>query len=96
MYEQTQRVRQSGPESFNYGLSSDARAAIMLGMVALVFGFGAVAAAAYVGLFLTVPSIALPGGLDSVDPRLLAMIMAASGTVTTLLGGLTLYKSQEM
>ncbi len=96
MRDQMPRGRQAAPDTFNYHLSSDARAAIMLGMVALVFGFGAVAAAAYVGLFLTVPSIALPGGFDAVDPRFLAMVMAASGTLTTLLGGLTLYKSQEM
>ncbi len=96
MRDQMQRVGQAAHQPYNYGLSSEARAAVALGMIALLFGFGAVAAAAYVGLFVTTPAIALPGGLASLDAHLVAMVMAGSGTLTTLLGGITLYKSQDM
>lgn len=96
MREQMLPGRPAIPESYSYGLSPEGRAAVALGMIALVLGFGAVAAAAYVGIFTTASVIQLPGGLPTLDPRVVALVMATLGTITTALGGLTLYKSQDM
>lgn len=96
MRDQMQMGRSTAPESYGYGLSPEGRAAVALGMIALVLGFGAVAAAAYVGIFTTAAVIQLPGGLPTLDPRVVALVMAVLGTITTALGGLTLYKSQDM
>lgn len=81
---------------FDYSLSPEGRTALLLGMVALLLGFGAVAAGAYIILYSTMPMIALPGGLPATDRDVVGMFLAGSGALTTLLGGVSLYKSQEM
>lgn len=84
------------PQSYDYGLSPEGRAAMLLGLIALILGFGAVAAGAYVGLFTSLQAIELPGGFAAADRGLVAMVMSGCGALTTLLGGISLYKAQEM
>lgn len=82
--------------NYDYSLSPEGRTALALGMVALLLGFGAVAAGAYIILYSAMPMIALPGGLPAADRDVVGMFLAGSGALTTLLGGVSLYKSQDM
>ena len=83
-------------EVYEFGMSPDGRAALALGMIALVFGFAAVAAGAYIALYGGMPRIALPGGLAAADRDMVGMFLSAVGALTTLIGGVSIYRSQEM
>jgi hypothetical protein len=96
MREVGNRAVRNSREVYEIGLSPDGRAALALGMIALVFGFAAVAAGAYIALYGGMPKIALPGGLAAADRDMVGMFLSAIGALTTLVGGVSIYRSQEM
>ena len=88
--------RQGHRNTYDYGMSPDGRSALALGLVALLVGFASLAGGAYIGLTSGMAAIALPGGLAPAEPGTVALVVSALGTVTTLLGGISIYKAQEM
>lgn len=80
----------------NHLLSPEGRWAIALGLVALLIGLGATAAAAYVGLGPSGRILSLPGGLPSADAGTAAVVMAGCGVVTMLLGAISVYKAYDI
>lgn len=77
-------------------LSQDGRWTMVLGVVALLFGFGASAAGAYVGFGASGRLITLPAGLPAAEPETVALFMFACGAVTMLLGAISIYKAYEV
>lgn len=85
----------SSHPAYEVSISPQGRAMMMLGVIALILGFGAVAAGAYFTVYGGVRMISLPGGLAAAG-NIAGMFLAGSGALTTLLGGVSIYKSQEM
>ena len=80
---------------YEASLPPEGRMMMMLGVIALILGFGALAAGAYISFYAGFRTISLPGGLSAAG-SIAGVFLAGSGALTTLLGGVSIYKSQEM
>jgi hypothetical protein len=89
--------RDGGSKSnYGYGLSTDGRWAVALGVIALALGVGAIGAGVYVGFWMAGMPLGLPGALAEVPTETIAMGMVVTGGLTTMLGGISLQRAQEM
>jgi hypothetical protein len=74
---------------------SASRGPVLLGVLALVIGFLAAMAGAWLGAGEAGMAIALPAGLPALASDAAAPFMAMTGAVTMVLGGVSLYRSDE-
>ncbi|MBB5690428.1 hypothetical protein GXW77_13335 [Roseomonas alkaliterrae] len=65
----------------------------LLGIAALLVGFTAALAGAWLGFGMAEMPVALPGGLPALAPEALAQFMGLTGGVTMLLGAVSLYRA---
>jgi len=68
---------------------------MVFGIVALLVGFGAAVAGAYVGFGTSGMAVALPAGLPATEPETVAIVMLACGAVTMLLGAISLHRTND-
>ncbi len=73
---------------------SQAAMAVALGLVALMAGLGATMAGTWIAYWHGADLVSLAGA--GPEPDLVSLYLVACGTVTTILGGLTIYRSQDM
>lgn len=88
-----QRVREA------YGSSTwslDGGLAVALGVVAILIGLGAIATGAWVAYGNTETMFQLPGGMPAAEGQTVSLYLVACGALTSLLGGFSIYKSQDM
>ncbi|WP_198370545.1 hypothetical protein [Roseomonas rosulenta] len=88
-----QRVRDVYGDS-NWSL--DGRLAVGLGIVAMLIGFGAIVSGAWLAYGDTAAMFQLPGGMPPVEGHTASLYLVACGALTSLLGGFSIYKSQDM
>lgn len=81
---------------FTYGLSTDGRWSVALGVIALALGLCAIGAGVYVGFWMAGVPLGLTGSLADVPTETIAIAMVVTGGLTTTLGGICLQKAQEM
>jgi len=82
-----------------YGDSSwslDGRLAVALGIIAMLIGFGAIVTGAWVAYGNSAAVFQLPGGMPPAEGQTISLYLVACGALTTLLGGFSIYKSQDM
>jgi hypothetical protein len=82
-----------------YGTSTwslDGRLAIALGIVAMLFGFGAIATGTWMAFGNSADVFHLPGGIPLAEGHTVSLYLVASGALTSLLGGFSIFKSQDM
>jgi hypothetical protein len=82
-----------------YGDSSwslDGRLAVALGIVAILIGLGAIGTGAWIAYGNSAAVFALPGGMPPAEGQTVSLYLVACGALTTLLGGFSIYKSQDM
>lgn len=65
----------------------------LLGVAALLIGFTAAMAGAWLGFGTAEMAIALPVGLPALAPEAVAQFMGCTGGVTMLLGAFSLYRA---
>jgi hypothetical protein len=66
-----------------------------LGLIALLFGMGAAGAGAALGLSKARMLVELPGGMPAASPETMAIAMLAIGTLTMVLGVMSMYRANE-
>ena len=76
--------------------TSDAAMAMALGLVALLVGLGATMAGTWIAYWHGAALATLPGLMAAPEPDKVSLYLVVCGTVTTILGGLSIYRSQEM
>lgn len=76
--------------------TSDAAMAVALGLVALLVGLGATMAGTWIAYWHGAALATLPGLAAAPEPDKVSLYLVACGTVTTILGGLSIYRSQDM
>lgn len=77
-------------------LSLDGRLAVALGILAMLIGLGAIATGAWVAYGNTSAVFQLPGGMPPAEGQTVSLYLVACGALTSLLGGFSIYKSQDM
>ncbi len=85
--------RRNQPSARAGNLSADGRRSRILGLLALLVGIVASAGAAYLGLAASARFIALPGGLPAAHAETVAIVVFACGTITMMLGVMSLYRA---
>ncbi|CAH0213536.1 hypothetical protein [Roseomonas sp. CECT 9278] len=88
-----QRVRDVYGDS-NWSL--DGRLAVALGIIAMLIGLGAIVTGAWIAYGNTATMFHLPGGMPPAEGQTISLYLVACGALTTLLGGFSIYKSQDM
>jgi hypothetical protein len=88
-----QRVREAYGNS-NWSL--DGGLAVALGVVAILIGLGAVATGAWLAYGNVDTMVQLPGGMPAAEGQTISLYLVACGALTSLLGGFSIYKSQDM
>lgn len=86
------------PVEFNGGgrSTSDAAMAVALGLVALLVGLGATMAGAWIAYWNSAALMPFSGPMAGPEPDAVSLYLVVCGTVTTILGGLSIYRSQDM
>ena len=79
-----------------YDAAAEGRWTLALGIVAMLLGFAAAAGGALIGFGYASRLVPLPGGLPSADPETVAIAMFSCGTITMLLGVVSIYKAQDI
>jgi hypothetical protein len=89
---------EGGPIEFHEGgrSTADATMAVALGLVALLVGLGATMAGAWIAYWNSAALMPFASGLVGPEPDVVSLYLVVSGTVTTILGGLSIYRSQDM
>jgi hypothetical protein len=88
-----ERVREVYGDS-NWTL--DGRLAVGLGVVALLIGCGAIGTGAWIAYGNSAAMFSLPGGMPPAEGQTVSLYLVACGALTSLLGGFSIYKSQDM
>jgi len=88
--------RRSVEAIYRRGLMPDGRLALALGIIAVLIGLSATAAGAWLAYGNAVWLFTLPGGLPAAEAQTISVYLVACGALTTLLGALSIYKSQDM
>ena len=89
--------RRTVEAAYSRGVSADdGRLAMALGVIAIIIGFGAIAAGIWLAYGNAVGMLALPGGLPATEAQTVSVYLVACGAVTMILGALSVYKSQDM
>lgn len=88
-----QRVREVYGDS-NWTL--DGRLAVALGVIAILIGFGAIGTGAWIAYGNSAAVFQLPGGMPPAEGQTVSLYLVACGALTALLGGFSIYKSQDM
>lgn len=76
--------------------SLDGRLAIGLGVVAMLIGLGAIVTGAWIAYGNSAAVFQLPGGMPAAEGQTVSLYLVACGALTTLLGGFSIHKSQDM
>lgn len=76
--------------------SLDGRLAVVLGILALLIGLGAIGAGAWMAYGDAATVFHLPGGMPPTEGQTISLYLVACGALTSLLGGFSIYRSQDM
>ncbi len=76
--------------------SSEAAVAVALGLVALMVGLGATMAGTWIAYWHAAAMSPLAGMMAAPEPDKVSLYLVVCGTVTTILGGLSIYRSQDL
>jgi hypothetical protein len=76
--------------------SPDGRLAVALGTVAILIGLGAIGTGAWIAYGNSAAVFQLPGGMPPAEGQTVSLYLVACGALTSLLGGFSIYKSQDM
>ncbi|MBR0682518.1 hypothetical protein GXW74_18650 [Roseomonas eburnea] len=88
--------RRSIEAIYRRGGTPEGGLAIALGVIAILIGLSAIGAGAWLAYGNVVWLFALPGGLPAAEAQTISVYLVACGALTTLLGALSIYKSQDM
>ncbi|MEO3472209.1 hypothetical protein AAFN86_10105 [Roseomonas sp. CAU 1739] len=70
--------------------------AVMLGVVALLVGLSATMAGTWIAYWHGVPLSLLDGAIAAPETDKVSLYLVVCGTITTIFGGLSIYRSQDM
>ena len=76
--------------------SSEAAVAVALGFVALLVGLGATMAGTWIAYWHRSTLSILDGTIAAPGTDTVSLYLVVCGTVTTIFGGLSIYRSQDM
>lgn len=83
------------PLSRTRDLSPDGRWALALGLMALAVGLSAMAGGAYLAVGISTRLVSLPAGLPAAPSETVAIVLASCGSITMLLGIISLYRAHD-
>lgn len=76
--------------------SLDGRLAVALGLIAILIGLAAIGVGAWIAYGNSADLFLLPGGMPPAEGQTVSLYLVACGALTSLLGGFSIYKSQDM
>ncbi len=87
-----QSIPNHGAGSYN----TDAAVAVALGLAAVLVGLGATLAGAWIAYWHGAALVSVGAMLAAPEPDAVSLYLVICGTVTTILGGLSIFRAQDM